>query len=127
MSKANTVWDNLKLSDLSGMRCFPEDGHWYSPDGGSCFVKDGNIYWASGEVMPNTGIRRMMKVEHGEDYSQWSEEKRANVLAETIKKREAYEQQRQEYYIKQGLLIESARTKLTEEEFAAVFESGRDY
>jgi len=115
-------WESLK-----DIKCFPENGHWHSIDGGPCFVVDDTVYWATGEVSPNRGVCRMMKMDSGEDYSKWSDEKRAEVWAETLRKREEYETERCERQKAQDILIESARAKLTEEEFDAVFESGRDY
>jgi len=107
----------------------PDGPHW-SPDGGYFWAKGGKYYWRHGSITTSPPCRIWdgnVNEELAEDYSAWSDEKRAEVFAETERKREEWRKLEVEYQTEQEKLIESARAKITEEEFAAIFASGRDY
>lgn len=105
------------------------DGPYFSPDGGHFWVKDGTAYWEDGSVMKDIAmcIFRYMPYEGGEDYSQWTDNHRAGMRAEYERKRDACnaKQLKQEGEWKQ--LRESAREKITEKEYDAILEEGREY
>ena len=106
----------------------PDGPHW-TPDGGRFWAKGGKYYWPDGDVTTNQPLRLWdtnVTPESVEDYSAWSDEKRAAVVAESKRKRDDMQKQMEEYEERRQKLIDSARAKLTPEEFAAVFESGAD-
>lgn len=104
------------------------DGPYWSPDGGYFWAKDGKYYWESGHVTDCEPLRLGFSsdLSHVEDFSAWSEEKRAAVYAETRREIERNKARERRYYKKRDALVESARAKLTEKEFDAVYEMGRD-
>ncbi len=104
-------------------------GYGSSPDGGGFWATEDKIFWASGSVSENkeNGMHFRISFE-GEpedverqmiDYSKWSDEKRAEVLAESKRRREAQEAYWAEVVAKRNALRASARLKLTEDEIEA--------
>jgi hypothetical protein len=62
----------------------------------------------------------------GEDFSQWSDEKRAEVLAKANAERAERRAAEEAYNRELAVLRESARAKLTTAEYDAVVLEGRD-
>lgn len=127
MSLAEIVIDDLRKPFMLTM----DQGPGWSPDGGYFWVRGDFIYWADGEVgqisKGNFPCRQGFgDYSNVEDFSAWSDKKRASVLAETIRKRDEYKSAQNKYYTKRSELVAAARAKLTEEEFSAVWEAGRD-
>jgi len=111
--------------------CFPphflQEGPGFSPDGGRLFVREGVIYWANGDVTPAEGPQimiRYMPCDDGEDYSLWTDDQRARRREEGTRQREDYQAQEEADRAAEEALVESARGKLTEEEFQAVCNYG---
>jgi len=104
------------------MREWPQ-GPGFSPDGGCFWSRGGKLYWEDGEITEDTIIFRGMPMTSGEDYSAWSDEKRAEVKASVAQRRadEAKEQRRNSVVRKK--LYDQAVAKLTEEELWAVVET----
>jgi hypothetical protein len=109
-----------------------KDGDYCSPDSGYFVCRGGMIYWEDGEVWSvkksREAIFRYMPVTSApEDYSKWTKEKRDEVVkhyrvlqAEETLRIQADNDDRQR-------LVNSARSKLTEDEFNAMLEEGREY
>jgi hypothetical protein len=108
-------------------------GPGWSPDGGAFWRKDGKEYWEDGDITENAIFRVSLYVapesdwHKYENYSEWSDEKRAAVKAEYAAKREAEEKEELERIERREHLCAIARIKLTEEEYNAVIDSGRGY
>lgn len=98
------------------------NGPGWSPDGGAFWRKDGKIYWEDGEITDgNEMIREMIGVKSdGEDYSVWTNEHRARVKAEKAAERAEAEMAHEKWVAEVRVLQESAKAKLTVEEYEAV-------
>lgn len=103
------------------------NGPGWSPDGGSFWRKDGKIYWEDGAICDDGWIREMpddpipeSEWHKYEDYSAWSDEKRAEVKAQNKIEREQYEASMKLWADGIRALRASAKTKLTEEEWDAM-------
>ena len=102
------------------------NGPSWSPDGGRFWRKDGKLYWSDGEITDDGGIMREMPTmpgvdySHYENYSEWSDEKRAEVKAKLAAERAelARLEKLEEDEIK--ALCISAKAKLTKEEYDAI-------
>ena len=107
---------------LSGNGNIP-DGSWFSPDGGDFTTKGGTLYWNDGDVTtlkPGCVVRTIPAMHFVENPSTWTPEHRAEVRAETAKRRAQYQAEQAEDDARLNGHIESARAKLTDEEFEAV-------
>lgn len=106
------------------------DIYGFSPDigkyvrrGKQYFTETGGVY----EFSINSAFRTM---DYGpikptqENYADWSETKRAEMQAACKAESEAFDKEKAELQKAQDVLVESARGKLTEEEFQAVYRSG---
>lgn len=112
---------------------WPHDGPSWSPDGGEYWCKDRVIYWESGAVTDGSKSGKFVSVrsmdsgyKSGINYSEWTDEHRAKVLAERTARCEA---ERQRRYAEEAERIqsiknkaESALAKLTDDEREAVSE-----
>lgn len=104
--------------------------------GGRYFDKEaGKLYWNDGTITElEDGVERFGWAQpDGVRYSEWDDAKRAEVRAECERKRKEWEienerreREWQEVKSKHDALVESARAKLTPEEFEAVKEEGAD-
>ncbi len=98
------------------------DGPGWSPDGGKFWKKGDKLYWHDGEVTnANLLIRVGMSgtsCDH-EDYSAWSDEKRAAIFKETQSRWEAAAKEEKRELEIRNTLRASARLKLTAEEIKA--------
>lgn len=77
------------------------DGFYFSPDCGQFESRGGSLYFDTGHVVKQTGdeIFRYMLSDHGNRYSEWSDEQRSKTLAEykaQWEKRDAELDQRRE-------------------------------
>lgn len=111
---------------------WPHDGPSWSPDNGEYWCKDRVVYWWNGAVTithPGTFIA-IRSMDSGnktrEDFSAWSDEKRAAELekfnsAEKIRVAKLEEERRKVAESRQSL-VDSAKSKLTEEELKALRE-----
>ena len=107
----------------------PEGPGW-SPDGGKFWVKGDLLYWHDGTIwdMRDGCIIRSMHYDHDEDYSAWSDDKRAAVLAENRAEYAKIKAEDDCYNAERTRLRESARAKLTPEEIEACnLEDDDDY
>jgi hypothetical protein len=99
-------------------------GPGFSPDGGHLWRKGDKIYWNDGAVVDLSErelyLIRYMPCEHGEDYSLWSDEKRAKVAEEVRIERERYKSEEAIRADRRDALVASAEAKLTEEEIDAL-------
>jgi hypothetical protein len=106
---------------------FLPEGPGWSPDGGRFWVKDGKSYWEDGDItdlsIEGHLFRTMPGNASGEDYSAWSEEKRSAEKAKNALLRDRYAKEVAELSERDKMLVESARSKLTEDEFEAVARS----
>lgn len=98
------------------------DGPGYSPDGGKFCVKDGVLYWHDGTFRKLDGswMVRTMPMNHGQDYSAFSDEERAALVKKWTDQRIEYENKQRKEYEAREVLRASARLKLTEDEYNAV-------
>ena len=103
------------------------NGPGWSPDGGYFWRKDGKLYWSDGDITDDGGMMRQMPCDDPksfysgvENFSEWSDEKRATVRAEAQKKRDEYRAKSDAYIAKIEALCAIAKTKLTPEEYEAV-------
>lgn len=95
------------------------------------FWRKGNkFYWENGEVtdVPHAaeGITMMINPysSSNENYSEWTDEKRASVKAEWDANRRATKEAEEKEERERLALVEVAKQKLTEEEFDAVYDTG---
>jgi hypothetical protein len=99
------------------------DGSGSSPDGGAFWAKDNIIYWHDGAVthLARGGLIRVSYCggTDGEDYSAWTDEKRAEVLAKATAEWEADHVERLAEFNVRTALRRSAKAKLTPEEISA--------
>lgn len=97
------------------------DGPGWSPDIGKFWFKDGLTYCEDGDVLPPDAIYRISSQIHEvEDYSAWSDEKRAAVRAEWAMKHAAWISKRNADHDRIEALRKSALAKLTDEEREAI-------
>jgi hypothetical protein len=110
-----------------------DDGHYSNIDWGDFVVKDKLAYFPNGDIYDtreNQPCRwwpldpRIAACK--EDYSAWDDNRRCLEMA--IRQAESdFEQDAADaYYAKRAVLVASAKTKLTEDEFDAVWEAGSD-
>lgn len=109
-----------------------KQGPGWSPNGGKYWVRDDFIYWHDGNVGQISKDEVPCRVgmhgcEHDEDYSAWTDEHRAAVKKESDDKRSMWRQMELDSIKAREILVASAKLKLTEDEFNAVFNEGRDY
>ena len=107
------------------------DGHYYNIDWGYFVVRDKVAYFPDGEFLDTT-IHQPARwfpfdpkiVACPEDYSAWDDDRRC--LEQSIRQAEieAAEENQADWHNKRKVLVESAKTKLTQDEFNAVFEAG---
>lgn len=102
-------------------------GPGWSPDGGAFWRRDGKIYWESGHVAPDFGMIRESpesipesEWHLHEDYSSWSDRKRAAALAKTEAVQRKTERRERARLRAMKKLAASAKKKITREEFEAV-------
>jgi hypothetical protein len=104
-----------------------DDEFFYGPDVGQAVRRGGFLYTKYGEVLPgNAPVRMLPCAAVDENYADWSEEYRRAVreaYAAEDRKMKAAEAERRAH---RDVLVEQARSKLTEEEFDAVYWTGRD-
>jgi hypothetical protein len=130
----NSIWKAVTESPLVRAPLAPwADGHYSNIDWGKFVVKDGFAYFPDGDVYDMRVSQPARIFPHDnridacpEDYSAWSDDRRCLEQAITQAERDADEDARIAYYTKRDALVEQAKAKLTEEEFDAVFELGRD-
>lgn len=106
------------------------DGPGWSPDGGDFWVKGDLLYWSDGSIwdMRDGGMIRTMpdgptpesEWHKYENFSAWSDEKRAEAVAENMAKREDAKKQQDEEMARIKLLCISAKSKITQEEYEAI-------
>lgn len=106
---------------------WPNDGPGWSPDCGDFWVKNRVIYFADGETYdPKPGeIFAMRTGDPGrpcEDFSAWTDEKRAAVQAEYAERRRVAQEQRTSAYQKRKDAGEAVLAKLTADEREALEE-----
>jgi hypothetical protein len=103
------------------------DRFFYGPDVGQAVMRGDFLYTKYGEVIPRDALVRMLPCDAvDENYADWSEEYRRAVreaYAAEDRKRQAEEAARR---VQRDALVAQARAKLTEEEFDAVYWTGRD-
>lgn len=103
------------------------NGPSWSPDGGSFWRKDGKLYWEDGDITEDGGMMREMPTmtpesewHKFEDFSAWTDEHRSKVKAEKAAERAAAKKAHDEWVAGIRALQESAKAKLTPEEYEAV-------
>ncbi len=113
----------IEVTDRSG------DEFFYGPDVGQAVRRGGFLYTKYGEVLPGNAPVRMLSCNSDgvdENYADWSEKYRTAVreayAAEDRKIKTAETARREQ----RNVLVELARGKLTEDEFDAVYWTGRD-
>lgn len=120
----------------------PHDTFFVSTDIGRVVVRGDHMYTEYGEVLPSNAAVRLMPVsaDNHENYANWSEDYRHEVrkkAQQEEKRRRAFlKKSADEYRQKQEAeqkessrkkaLVEQARSKLTPEEFKAVYDEGYD-
>jgi len=105
--------------------------HYWSPDCGY-FVHFGpNLYHESGWIgdaatdwPARIGLNQNTKCP--EDYSLWSDERRAQEMAERQRRREEWEQTKREYDARRWKVVLAARRKLTRFEFESIIETAKE-
>lgn len=107
------------------------NGPGWSPDGGNYWAKDNVLYWHDGDITklgPGIAVRLGFpgSNDNGEDYSAWTDEHRAEVKAKFAADRAEYKRKQEEEEAVNEKLVESAKAKLTEDEFDAVVALGYD-
>ncbi len=116
-----------EISPVVGWRI--EDGYWWTPDCGQRFIAKGDsLFFEDGGVVPNDGrVMRLMSYEPGafEDFSAWSDEKRAEVAEDWRQRREAATREREAHDAQRAILVASAEAKLTDDEKDALMEEYR--
>lgn len=106
-----------------------EDGPHWTPDGGYFWAKGGKYYWPNGDV---TTVQPARLWDQGgnlhavEDYSAWSDEKRAAIWKETQLKRLRIKRDQARYARKLAKAVAIAEAKLTEEDIEALRDHYRD-
>ncbi len=118
---------SIEVEDRQDRQGRSGDQFFFSPDVGRLVRRDGFLYTQYGQVLPTkTSFVRMMPVDPAkfENYADWTEAHRRQVL-------EAYERQWRLEEIEETIhdayqdqLANQARTKLTDEEFGAVYGQG---
>jgi hypothetical protein len=110
-----------------------KDGHYRMMDWGEFVVKDGLAYFPNGDVVDTTICVPARwwpedpKIEScAEDYSAWDDDRRCLEQSIGQAERELIEAEHDAYYATRAALVQSARVKLTEDEFDAVWEAGND-
>ena len=92
--------------------------------------KENKLYWEDGEItdVPHAAEGIMMMINprssSDENYSEWSDEKRASVKAEWDAKRKADQEAEEKEKRERFAWVEIAKGKLTDEEFSAVYDPG---
>lgn len=108
----------------------------YALDYGPFWATEDKIYWKSGAVWDNNGEVLMRISSMGMDvtptnsvvdYSQWSEEKRAEVLAENNRLWAQQLAEDKKEWKEREALRASAKAKLTQEEYDAIAIEHDDY
>jgi hypothetical protein len=103
-------------------RRMKNDQFGFSPDAGKFVVRDGKIHTEFGLVYRNFATFRSLprEVDSHENYADWSDEQREEALAKHRRMCEELDRRRKAQQELKLTLVESARKKLTEEEFDAV-------
>ena len=105
-------------------------GPGYSPDGGNLWRRGNLIYWDDGQVTNLeehvSYIIRYMRLTNGEDYSKWTDEQRAKAKSERANQIARHKARVEELTAARDKLVESARVKITIEEFEAVCSLGSE-
>jgi hypothetical protein len=109
------------------------DGHYSMMDWGEFVVKDKLAYFPDGSIEDTTVNQPMRwwppdpKIEAcAEDYSAWDDDRRCLEQSIAQAERDEIQAQHDAYYAKRAALVQSARAKLSEDEFDAIHEAGRD-
>ncbi len=99
----------------------------WSPDGGRFVIWRGKYYWHDGSITDEGPLRMgLMNPAHAEDYTAWSDEERAAVVAKHKAERAARKAENDAYEARMRQLSEQAEAKLTEEEKKALQWAYRD-
>lgn len=92
--------------------------------------RDNKFYWEDGSIteVPHAAEGRIMLTDpnscHSRDFSKWSEKTRAKVKARWDAERKAREEAEEEEKRVRLELMEEAKSKLTEAEFDAIYNTG---
>jgi hypothetical protein len=97
-----------------------EDRFFFSPDVGRIVLREGLYYTEYGHIYSESSCIRMMPSEPFENYADWDHAKRQAIRAETERIEAENDTRRAIERAQQLELVESARLKLSEEEFDAV-------
>jgi len=111
-----------RIEALEGAVMNIADGLYFSPDGGRFEALGGRLFWEDGTIMsldPGSVIR-CLPSDHGQRFSQWSDEQRAEAKKKADEERERFEGQRRERALERRKLLDSVRAKVTPEEYAAL-------
>jgi hypothetical protein len=103
--------------------CFSPDIGRYVQRGGKAYSEHGRVYDLPGAMF------RSMPSPHGStpNYADWTDEERAAALSSARSAQEAAAASLAAQAAVRNALVESARQKLTPEEFDAVVNLGQDY
>lgn len=117
------------MNDLGGaIHSTIEQGPGYSPDGGNLWREGNLIYWEDGDIVNleqhHSYIIRYMRLTNGVDYSKWTDEQRETAKKEKAERIAKHKARVAELTAKRDGLVESAKAKLTIEEFEAVLSLG---
>jgi hypothetical protein len=118
-----------------------DDEHWWSPDlgVGEAVLRKGKFYCASGDVFEESAFIRWVPLDTPikVNYADWTDEERAKVKARLVRAKKKADAEFKVLLVRGfdlfGLflqakrkLVESARKKLTAEEFHAMLMEGRN-
>lgn len=100
-------------------------GPWFAPHGGGYYWRqDGKTYWQNGDITEWEACVRVPANGEVEDFRKWSDEKRHQVRMEFAAKRREYQQDRAIKRRIRAALVASAKSKLTTDEYDALFNEG---
>jgi hypothetical protein len=103
-----------------------DDSFFFSPDVGKLVSRGDFLYTEYGHVVRRSdGAIRMMPIDSvNENYADWTEERRCAVRAAIERQCELEKTEETVHRAHRDSLVSQARTKLTEEEFEACYDSG---
>lgn len=101
----------------------------FSPDIGKFVERDGKTYSEWGHVYGSDACFRSLPYgsDAHENYADWTDEQRSERLAKNVLEHEEYKKRRQAERDARQVLVDSAKAKLTEEEFSAVLQYAASY